>query len=144
MTIARPVIDRIWDRTMPIPVSGCLVWMGRLDKDGYGRISLGGHGRPRALVHRAAYEIIERPIPVGMTLDHKCRVRSCWNSDHLEPITNRENVLRGISFSAINHRKTHCDHGHEFNTLNTYLWRGRRSCRICRNGCSQEYKRSKA
>ncbi len=139
MTTAQPIIDRIWMRTMPIPFSGCLVWMGRLDKYGYGTISLGGSRQPRSLVHRVAYEIVKGPIPIGMTLDHKCRVRSCWNPEHLEPVTNRVNILRGISFSAINYRKTHCNHGHEFSVENTYLWGRSRICRACVNRRSRQY-----
>ncbi len=31
------------------------------------------------------------------TLDHLCRVRPCVNPAHLEPVSQRENVLRGVS-----------------------------------------------
>lgn len=41
------------------------------------------------------FEELRRPIPVGLDLDHLCRVRSCVNPDHLEPVTRAENLRRG-------------------------------------------------
>jgi hypothetical protein len=40
-----------------------------------------------------------------------------------------------------NNRKTHCDHGHEFNEANTYHWRGQRYCRPCRARIQRERRR---
>src|ERR1044071_2384549 len=71
------ILARLWARTEPIPECGCWVWMGAVSRNGYGKLS---YGR----VHRIAYALIKGPIPPGLTLDHKCRVRSCWNPDHLE------------------------------------------------------------
>src|SRR3546814_19356891 len=45
--------------------------------------------------HRISYELCVGPIPEGMELDHLCRVRRCVNPAHMEPVTHRENVLRG-------------------------------------------------
>lgn len=88
-------------------------------------------GGPR-FAHRLAYEFSKGLIPEGKTLDHLCRVRHCVNPDHLEPVSRGENVLRGVSPSAINARKTHCSKGHDYNEENTkYLRRGNRRCRIC-------------
>lgn len=110
---------------------GCILWTGGVDPGGYGR-RVGG-----AYAHRYACEQAKGPIPSGLVLDHLCRVRHCVNPDHLEPVTNCENILRGVSPVAVNARRTHCKNGHEFTEANTY-WRVQsdgtglgRMCRRC-------------
>lgn len=118
----------IWERTEPIPHSGCLIYMGNLNKRGYGRIG-SGKRQTIILVHRAAYERLVGPIPEGLELDHKCRVPSCWNPAHLEPVTHAANVQRGWLYRT---PPDACEAGHPYAPENTYLWRGRtRHCRIC-------------
>lgn len=85
-----------------------------------------------AKAHRVAFELIRGCIPNGLVLDHLCRNRGCVNPDHLEPVTFRENIMRGVGYTAQQARKTHCRHGHEFTVENTYVWRGGRICRTCR------------
>lgn len=85
------------------------------------------------MVHRIAYELAVGPIPVGLVIDHLCRNHSCINPEHLEPVTNVENVMRGESAWARNARKTHCKRGHEFTDENTIRRNGTRSCRQCRS-----------
>lgn len=109
--------------------SGCWLWTGTLDKKGYGGFSIARC--KKILAHRFAYEHFREPIPKGLTLDHLCRVHNCVNPDHLEAVTRRENLLRGVGFPAVNARKTHCLRGHEFNDRNTRRARGARVCRIC-------------
>ncbi|KAB2977369.1 HNH endonuclease [Streptomyces sp. SS1-1] len=84
------------------------------------------------MAHRVAYQEIVGPIPEGLQLDHLCRVRHCVNPAHLEPVTSRENTLRGENLVAINAAKTHCKRGHLFDAANTYRWRNSRICRECR------------
>lgn len=69
---------------------GCWIWTGRLNADGYGATNVDGHN----LAHRAFYEHFSGPIPDGMTIDHRCRVRACVNPDHLEPVPFIENLRR--------------------------------------------------
>src|SRR6266496_2265386 len=74
----------------------CWLWTGKTGRDGYGRIGLGGRGAlVRVRAHRFAYELLIGPIPDGLQIDHLCRVRHCVNPAHLEPVTQRENILRG-------------------------------------------------
>lgn len=70
----------------------CMPWPGLINHKGYGKISIGGKGRQ---AHRAVYENVVGPIPDGLVIDHLCRNRCCVNPDHMEPVTNRENILRG-------------------------------------------------
>lgn len=108
------------------------MWLGYRKPNGYGEM---GIGRKVFLAHRVAYELFVGPIPDGMTLDHKCRERACVNPDHLEPVTNRENILRGISPSAQNAHATHCTQGHPFDDENTYSYtwdRTGQKARICK------------
>lgn len=108
--------------------TGCWLWTGSLDTPGYGTV---GSDSRKWLAHRVAYRLFVGPIPDGLTIDHLCRVRHCVNPDHLEPVTNAENIRRGMSPSAINARKTHCTHGHEFTPENTRITPQGRKCRIC-------------
>jgi hypothetical protein len=107
----------------------CWLWRAASDTKGYGRFY---DGHSIAAAHRVSYELLVGPIPDGLCIDHLCRVPACVNPSHLEPVTNRENVLRGTGFAARLARKTHCKHGHEFTPENTGSHRGHgRRCRTC-------------
>ena len=110
---------------------GCWNWTEQISPRGYCDAWVPGVGRMRA--HRASYEIFYGPIRSGLTIDHLCRNHMCVRPDHLEAVTVKENTLRGISFSAVNARKTHCKRGHAFDGANTMKQRTGRRCRICRN-----------
>jgi len=118
-------IQRFWER---VDASGgedsCWLWIGYIDSKGYG-----GLGGRRA--HRIAYELLVGPIPHGLQLDHLCRVTSCINPRHLEPVTNAENARRARA------ARTHCKRGHEFTPENTYYSPKRPTVRQCR-ACSKE------
>jgi len=123
-----PIPPRFWPRVAKGP--DCWIWTGaRRSPGGYGTIRGNGH---QLLAHRVAYELAIGPIPEGKQLDHLCRNKGCVNPAHLEPVTNRENVLRGVGPSAVNARKTHCVNGHEFTPENTYREKGGgRACKAC-------------
>lgn len=132
-----PIEERFMRHVMPEPNSGCWLWMGCVAKTGYGVFQ---HVWNRSeLAHRSAYKIFVGEIPARKHLDHKCRVTSCVNPAHLEPVTPRENTLRGISPPAKFAKQTHCKHGHEMtpeNTIAVGIYE-RRLCRTCRKAIWQ-------
>lgn len=123
----RPLADRFWPKVDK--TDDCWLWTGALNSTGYGYIARTSNRMVPA--HRIAYELLVGPIPDGLTLDHLCRVRNCVNPSHLEPVTMRENTLRGSAPPAINARRTHCVNGHEFTPENTYVGTTGRECRAC-------------
>lgn len=80
--------------------------------------------------HKFLYESINGPVLSHLELDHLCRIRHCVNPSHLEPVTPKENTLRGTGPTSINAKKTHCINGHLFDEKNTYVNEGR-NCRQC-------------
>lgn len=111
--------------------SGCWEWTGAVTWSGYGQIK---SGAKIVYAHRHMYELLVGPIPDGLQIDHLCRNRVCVNPSHLEPVTNRENTIRGEGPTAKNSRKTHCKRGHELSGSNVYtkLSQPGRECKACR------------
>ena len=124
-------MQRFHDKYVPVTESGCWLWLASVDEDGYGRFRSNGK---MMKAHRFSYEFHNGTIPADRQLDHLCRVRSCVNPDHLEPVTSRTNILRGDTLAAMHAKKTHCKHGHELTPDNTYRpnenmnWRACRQC----------------
>lgn len=76
---------------------GCWVFTGAKRDGGYGEISRGRAKEGIACTHRVVYEALVGPIPAGKLLDHRCRIPSCCNPDHLRIVTVKQNGehLRG-------------------------------------------------
>lgn len=69
--------------------TGCWIWHGSCDDDGYGRFKVG----PRTVhAHRYAFEQVFGPIPTGKVLRHTCHCRQCCNPEHVIPGTHQENI----------------------------------------------------
>lgn len=114
--------DRL--KQIVVDTNDCWLWQGSLTHDGYGHFGFGGKV---VRAHRWFYEQIRGLIPVGLTLDHLCRVRRCVNPWHLEAVINKINVLRGNGRAAKAARQLYCVHGHKFSGRN-----GRqRICKEC-------------
>ena len=108
---------------------GCWIPSRNPTSHGYIKVTAGG---VTYKAHRLIYELMAKPIPVGMQIDHLCRKRSCINPLHLEPVTGRQNVLRGQTVAARKAAQTHCQHGHPFDLFNTHInAQGHRHCREC-------------
>lgn len=122
------VVKRFWKKIEKS--DNCWNWTASLDKDGYGKFT---NNKKSVKAHRFSYELLKEYIPKGFQLDHLCHNRKCVNPDHLEIVTLRENIKRGLT-GKINHwrkNKTHCPQGHEYTQ-----GKNQRICLIChRNSC---------
>jgi len=120
----------------------CWEWMGSKDAYGYGQIGRNCH---MYKVHRVLYTYFVSIIPFGLTLDHKCRNRSCVNPSHLEPVSNHENILRGESFTAKQSRQTYCINGHPLSGENLSIRYNKdgsfraRQCQTCRRIANRKW-----
>lgn len=130
----QPIDERLAARLEAQP-NGCLEFTGFLNSKGYGRINgeIGGTNK-QWFAHRAAWMLAHGPIPDGMVVCHHCDNPPCCNVEHLflgTPTDNiRDMIAKGRGVSQV---KTHCKHGHEFNSANSFIdTRGHRCCRICR------------
>ena len=119
---------------------GCHEWSGPLQAGGYGWFRIGR--RVRVLAHRYAYEMARGPIPDGLVIDHLCRNRRCVNPEHMEPVTNMENLRRGLGYGLANGLRTTCTHGHEYTPENTYINPQHPTSRRCRT-CARERDRTR-
>lgn len=129
------VEERFWmqvERT-----DSCWNWIGGQNGNGYGQFQV---EHRKVYVHRWAYERFVGPIPEGYQIDHLCRNRGCCNPAHLEPVTQRENQLRGQTLAALNSAKTHCPAGHELSGENLEPRNlPNRVCRACRRHRDRAY-----
>lgn len=123
-----PTLLWLWRNSSPrqtathLPSKTCWIWGGALNKSGYGTVRANGR---TTLVHRLGWVLSGRVIEDRRVLDHLCRNRSCWNPDHLEPVTSKENTQRGLACKR-GAPCTKCG-GSRFSKT-------RRSCLDCRKG----------
>lgn len=114
--------------------NGCWIWKSSKNKTtGYG---MAVSNRKMFIAHRLSYTLFRGAIPIGLVVHHVCHIKLCVNPDHLEAITQKENLsqsdgLFSNSRSAHNSKKTNCPKGHEY-TEKTENGKKRRYCLICR------------
>jgi len=127
--------------------SGCWLWTWNVKASGYATMSV---NNKMEWVHRLSYEALVGPIPAGLQIDHLCRVHNCVNPEHLEPVTSRENTIRGYAARSaangglpLSSATTSCMLGHERNEVNSYMnAKGLVICRVCqRRRQAEKYKR---
>lgn len=129
----RPILDtpkaRFLAKVNKLP-SGHWIWTGATASEGrYGAFYFSGRTRP---AHRVAWVLWRGELDDEQVIDHLCRKTLCVNPEHLEPKTQRANILCGEAPSALNAAKTHCKRGHAFTEQNIrWLAGGGRQCRAC-------------
>lgn len=74
------------------PVGDCWPWMGTLNNDGYGQITISPG--PNKVAHRWVWELLKGSIPDDQHIDHICRRRDCVNPQHMEIVSHAENCRR--------------------------------------------------
>jgi hypothetical protein len=84
----KTVLERFTSFT-EIRVSGCHVWRGALDRDGYGHINVLGVNEK---AHRQSFKLFKGPIPEGLEVLHTCHNTSCVNPEHLITGTQKKNM----------------------------------------------------
>lgn len=122
-----------FDAKYAVDPDGCWVWTDAA-RAGYGFLLVNGK---KQMAHRVSYELHVGPIPEGLQIDHLCRNKLCVNPTHLEPVTQRENILRSDNMAARWARRTECHVcGGELK------WRGdRRYCVECERRRGRNRKR---
>jgi len=132
--------ERFWakvDKT-----GSCWTWTAGKFSEGYGAFWVAGRV---VQAHRFAYELLVGPISKGLVTDHLCRNRACVNPSHLETVTQRINILRGVGVAAVSALKTECVRGHPLDGANLYVPpNGWRQCRECRSAARRRYYARKA
>jgi len=107
----RPAAERFW--ALVQKSDGCWLWLGYVDKYGYGTFRIGSTvdgTRRKVYAHRWAYEQINGPAPDDVDHDcHNkdkscpggitCRHRRCVRPDHLIAATRSENLANSGSMS---------------------------------------------
>lgn len=142
--------ERFWAKVAkdsPVPecrpdLGPCWLWTASLNNMGYGQVRV---NYVLKLSHRFAYELLVGPVPAGLELDHLCRTPACVNPAHLEPVTHRENMLRGNTPAGNHARSIECPKGHPRTPENTCVTpEGWRQCLPCRkdthNRANRKYK----
>lgn len=77
------------------PFSGCWMWTGHKDEEGYGQFSLRGK---TYWAHRVSHVIFKGPLAERKQVDHDrecCANRCCVNPDHLRSLSHSENGRDG-------------------------------------------------
>jgi len=106
---------------------GCWLWLGCINRLGYGQVSRATYGESSA--HRLFYTNLKEPIPIGMCILHKCDVPTCVNPQHLYVGNHSQNMKDMWSRGRHRKLKTHCKRGHPFDMKDS----GRSRCSICRD-----------
>lgn len=128
-----PWTERFHARTTP-GENGCILWTAATASEGrYGMCWYQGRIHP---AHVVAYLAFVEDYDRSLDIDHTCGVTLCVNPDHLEPVTHRENVLRGRSHQAVNAKKLRCIRGHDLTDERNIRRFGPdkrwRCCNVCR------------
>jgi hypothetical protein len=126
--------------SLPEPMSGCYIWLGKIGVHGYAdmsyRIAPGKRVTRRAA--KVAWELAHaEEFPADLELDHLCHCRWCVNPDHLEAVTHSLNIRRRRPFD---HRTYggYCKNGHLL-TPDNRCTNG--ACKVCSQARQKEWRK---
>lgn len=128
--------------------TGCWLWTGRLQDDGYGVISLpneAGTRRRDYLVHRLSYiEFKGQPNKFVLHVV-ACFFKNCFNPEHLYDGNHKDNKNDEAIFGPGKNQygkfdKTCCSNGHSLEGDNLAIWGGKKTCRICATERTKRYR----
>lgn len=127
---------RFWSKVGYAAAIDCWPWSASLNDGGYGQFMV--DGKPQR-AHRIAWELLRGEIPHGLVIDHLCRNRWCVNPWHMEPVTNEENIARGLFLVTRPPQRTVCPSGHRYEGDNVRIDpQGYQRCRACERKQSLE------
>lgn len=140
-----PVPERVATRALTKvdrQSDGC--WISRYSVASHGYAQIGwvsDEGKNHmVLAHRAAWVAENGQVPLGMTLDHTCKVRRCVNPAHLRALPNFENARRT---DGADWPMGYCKNGHPNSALIGHSRSGKTkglTCRECRNARQRAYR----
>jgi hypothetical protein len=150
--------QRFWSRVQKTPC--CWLWTGRTRNGRYGDYQAKGRKvLAHRYAYEQLVGPVPDGLELDHVKARGCTSTLCVNPAHLEPVTHLENMRRrtddrrvfcacGAQITPDNPRvrrkdgrycrecapdlRTHCRAGHEYTASNTYIYDGRRTCRICR------------
>lgn len=120
-------MERFWSKVDK--TQDCWNWTASLSDRGYGLFRFDGK---TSRAHRVSYILAFGSIGGDLVIDHLCKNRRCVNPDHLELVSQAENIMRGLSGKENNSqlKKTQCPRGHEYTRITK---NGHRLCGKCRS-----------
>lgn len=115
-----------------IPLSGCWIWTGSLNRGGYGQLTSGGK---HLVAHRASFIAHGGTVKSGEWVLHHCDVRCCVNPNHLyagTPVDNRRDALTRSGWKHPYGTRSTCAAGHAYEIAGYRISAdGSRVCREC-------------
>ena len=86
------LLERFERHYIPEPMSGCWIWIGSLNKNGYAQMSAPHADESPLRAHVVSYKLFKGKIKKGLDVRHTCDLRCCVNPDHLLVGTRKQNM----------------------------------------------------